>query len=288
MPLTPATLTRLDPRVPLLWRDERTLQFGLDDRVRIAADAAWVELLLSRMRAGFRRNAFDVIAHSVGAPRAEARALLQRVEGLLVDDATASRPARVETIGVSDVRADHRMREALEDEQVLLADASVPGAVAVVLVQGAAAAVQFAGFLRDDIAHLPVSFRHGEVLVGPLVIPGRSPCLACRDAGDVQRDPAWPLLHAQLVGRAGGIVPASLIGPAAAVVAELLGGPPEKAAAEIRISGDGSRERRQVSFHAGCRCRGPSSPSLRGISTAPVPLALRTGPTTATVCAQRA
>lgn len=288
MPLSPSTLTRLDPDVPLLWRDERTLQFGLDGALRIAADAAWVEILLSRMRTGFRRSAFDVIAHGAGAPWDEARALLQSVGPLLVDDPAPMRPVRVETIGITDTRADHRMREALQDEGLPLTDESVRDAVAVVLVQGAAAAVQFATFLRDDVAHLPVSFLHREVTVGPLVIPGASPCLACRDAHDVDRDPAWPLLHAQLVGGAGRPVAASRIGLAAAAVADLLGAPAGADAAELRISADGSRVSRPVTFHEGCRCRALWSPSRPGNETAPVPLVPRTSPTTATACARRA
>lgn len=92
-PLTPRILTRLDPDVPLLWRDGETLQIGLEGTLRIAASAPWVELLVGRMAAGFRRGAFDVVAHSVGAPRAEARMLLTRLEPLLVDDAPPPRSA---------------------------------------------------------------------------------------------------------------------------------------------------------------------------------------------------
>ncbi|NKF33960.1 hypothetical protein HER21_46885, partial [Pseudomonas sp. BGM005] len=75
-PLTPKVLTRIDPEVPLLWRDGETLQIGIEGTLRIPASAPWVELLVGRMATGFRRGAFDVVAHSVGAPRREARLLL--------------------------------------------------------------------------------------------------------------------------------------------------------------------------------------------------------------------
>jgi len=39
--------------------------------------------------------------------------------------------------------------------------------------------------------------------VGPLVLPGRSACLRCLDLTRAERDPAWPLILAQLAGHAG-------------------------------------------------------------------------------------
>jgi bacteriocin biosynthesis cyclodehydratase domain-containing protein len=35
-------------------------------------------------------------------------------------------------------------------------------------------------------------------VVGPLVLPGRSACLRCLDLARAERDPAWPLILAQL------------------------------------------------------------------------------------------
>lgn len=279
MPLTPPTLTRLDPREPLLWRDERTLQLGVVEGLRIPADEPWVELLLSRLRSGFRRSAFDVIAHGVGAPRQDARTLLARIEHLLIDDPAATRPAWVETIGITDGRGAYRAREALADEGIALVDRSVRDAVGVVLVQGAAAAVQFARYLRDDVPHLPIAFEPGHVTVGPLVLPGESPCLACRDAADADRDPAWPLLHAQMIGRGPVLLRAAQVAEGALLASRLLaaGGGGEM----VRVSADGSRARRAVTFHEGCRCRAPSSPSQPGTATVP---ALLAPPTVTTRC----
>ena len=286
MPLTPPTLTRLDPSTPVLWRDERTLQLGADDGLRIAADAPWVEMLLSRLRSGFRRGAFDVIAHGVGAPHQDARMLLARIEHLLIDDPTPTRPAWVETLGVTDGRAAPRTRDVLEDEGIVLVDRSVRGAVGVILVQGAAAAVQFARYLREDFPHLPVAFEPGRVTAGPLVVPGDSPCLACRDADDADCDPAWPLLHAQLIGRGPAVLRAAQVAEGALAAARLL------AAGDggeiVRVSADGSRARRAVTFHEGCRCRAPSSPSPPGTATVPALLDLPTATTRCPGFARRA
>ncbi|MFJ6531910.1 hypothetical protein [Microbacterium sp. NPDC091662] len=190
MPLTPPLLTRLHPGSPLLWRDEHTLQLGDDGGLRIDAEDAWVEPLLSRLRSGFRRGSFDVIAHAVGAPRDASRALLKRLDPLLLDDVAPARPAWVESIGITDDRSEYRMREALTDEGITLVDLGRRPGVGIVLVNGAAAALQFARYLREDTAHLPVSFEPGRVTVGPLVMPGATACLACRDAHARELDPA--------------------------------------------------------------------------------------------------
>ena len=100
-PLTPPTLTRLDPRY-LLWRDERTVQFGLDGAVRPQVDEPWVERLLQRLSAGIRSGSFDVVAHGLGAPRGGAADARDAASG------AGEGPAR-SAAGV-DRRPEHRRR----------------------------------------------------------------------------------------------------------------------------------------------------------------------------------
>ncbi|MDF2507673.1 MAG: hypothetical protein K0Q52_1532 [Microbacterium sp.] len=288
MPLTPPTLTLLDPSAPLLWRDEHTLQLGDDDALLIDADAAWVELLLSRLRTGFRRGSFDMIAHTAGAPRDAARALLARLEPVLLDEAAAPRPAWVESIGIDDGRTEYRIREALIDEGVPLVDHGRRPGVGVVLVRGAAAALQFAHHLREDTPHLPVSFEPGRVTIGPLVTPGASACLACRDAHATDHDPAWPLLHTQMIGRDPGPIRAAQVAEAGRLAALLLAADGSTDGRMVRVSADGSRVWHSVTFHEECRCRGPLSPSQQGTSTEHVPPVLPISTRTGTAFARRA
>ena len=58
-----------------------------------------------------------------------------------------------------------------------------------------------ASLMRDQIPHLAVSADEAIGVVGPLVIPGRTACLRCLDLTRAERDPAWPLILAQLEGR---------------------------------------------------------------------------------------
>jgi hypothetical protein len=53
---------------------------------------------------------------------------------------------------------------------------------------------------RDQVPHLVASASEAIGVVGPLVLPGRSACLRCLDLTRAERDPAWPLILAQLAG----------------------------------------------------------------------------------------
>jgi hypothetical protein len=59
-----------------------------------------------------------------------------------------------------------------------------------------------ASLMRELIPHLAASADEAIGIVGPLVIPGRTACLRCMDLTRSERDPAWPLILAQLAGRA--------------------------------------------------------------------------------------
>jgi len=65
-----------------------------------------------------------------------------------------------------------------------------------------------ATLVRRLVPHLAVSASEAIGVVGPLVLPGRSACLRCLDLARAERDPAWPIILAQLAGRAGADPPA--------------------------------------------------------------------------------
>lgn len=273
-PRSTTTITRLDARYPLLWRDARTVQFGLEGVVSIDVDRPWVEPLLMRLRSGIRINAFDVVAHETGAPRGAARELLQALRPVLVSDPAPAPPVAVEGVNIADGRTPTRMRQALADEGIAVTGAPATGVVAVVVIEGAAAALQLAPYLREDRAHLPIAFEQEAATIGPLVVPGRTPCLSCRDEHERLRDPAWPMLHAQLVGRPARITPAR-IAHAAGLAARVLRADAAQTGLMVRISPDGRHAWQSVRHHEGCPCLDPSSRSRPGNETAPAPLVPR-------------
>jgi bacteriocin biosynthesis cyclodehydratase domain-containing protein len=112
------------------------------------------------------------------------------------------------------------------------------------------------------LAHLAVSVRDGTVVVGPLVRPGRTPCLNCLDLHRVDRDPAWPVVAAQLHTGPDATEPlavtTALTGAAyaaAEVLAHIDGGRPTTLGATVEIHGPGRAVRRRWTQHPRCGCR---------------------------------
>src|ERR1700758_133453 len=73
----------------------------------------------------------------------------------------------------------------------------------------------------QGVAHLPVRVRDGTGLVGPLVIPGVTSCLACADLHRSDRDAAWPVIAAQLRDTVGVADRATLLATAALALSQI-------------------------------------------------------------------
>jgi len=56
--------------------------------------------------------------------------------------------------------------------------------------------------VSHGVPHLAASASEAIGVVGPLVLPGHSACLRCLDLARTERDPAWPLILAQLASQA--------------------------------------------------------------------------------------
>jgi bacteriocin biosynthesis cyclodehydratase domain-containing protein len=93
--------------------------------------------------------------------------------------------------------ADAVRRGAPEVQTGQLAAYRLPNLVVIATTQPVdtdlAAALQCAG-----LPHLVVGVRETTAVIGPLVLPGQTTCLRCADLHRADRDPAWPLLAAQL------------------------------------------------------------------------------------------
>ena len=116
---------------------------------------------------------------------------------------------------------------------------------------------------RHGISHLPVVLDEDRVRVGPVVIPGLTPCMTCHDLNRADWDHAWPALLPQL-GRStwsvAPLLPAPLAYAAAAEVGmEVLAvaaGQRPRTAGQVLAVGPAHDERAAwpVAFHHGCAC----------------------------------
>jgi bacteriocin biosynthesis cyclodehydratase domain-containing protein len=144
---------------------------------------------------------------------------------------------------------------------VVLTDALLPEPVLL-------AALQAAG-----TAHLPVRLRDGAGVVGPLVLPGRTACLRCLELHRRAREPAWPGVAAQLVGRSGRGDPACALATAALGTAQALAaldglageGGPVLLDATLEVEPRaGTLLRRPWPAHPDCGCGAAPAPGAGG------------------------
>jgi bacteriocin biosynthesis cyclodehydratase domain-containing protein len=132
---------------------------------------------------------------------------------------------------------------------------------AVLVGDAAPATLTALAYSRRRLPHLAVTVRDATVVVGPLVRPGQSPCLNCLDLHRRDRDPAWPVLAAQLhtgpdtpTALAATTVLASAAFAAEEVLTHIDGGRPTTLGATVEITGPGQDRRRRWTQHPRCGC----------------------------------
>ncbi len=141
-----------------------------------------------------------------------------------------------------------------------------PPALVVLVERHVADPVRHRELLGEDVPHLSVLVREASALVGPLVRPGRGPCLRCVELHRADADERWPAVAAQLVATrtplVGGeevTVAAIASGLAAAHVLAYLDGRgdmPLGTAEEVRVP-DVLPRRLTWGTHPECGCTAP-------------------------------
>ena len=189
---------------------------------------------------------------------------------VLLDDERAVRPPDVGAAGYrwSDVGLPREQAAARVLRDVCPAvEVDRPAAPDVLVVVEGAAAHPARGerLVSLGVTHLSVVVREADTLVGPLVVPGRGPCLRCLDLHRADRDAAWPLLLSQLVGGdpvEQGPVAAVAAGLAVATVLGVVDGIPPVAGRTWEIAlPDAVPRERTWHPHPRCGCGGlPDEP----------------------------
>jgi hypothetical protein len=211
-----------------------------------------VAVALACLLAGSRACRVTTVATGLVAVEDVGTGLAADDVGRSRSDAVAAAVARA--AGVPGPPAAGTARPAATD-LVVLADGPVPDPALLRAVAG---------------PHLAVAVRDGVGVVGPLVLPGRTPCLGCDDRARAAADPAWPAVAAQL-GRCRPAVAPALAGATAALAAEQVlaalrvgePAPPVLGAVLELDPRAGSLRRRARAWHPACGCaragRGPAA-----------------------------
>lgn len=223
-----------------LWRDNETVQIGVDSRRALAISGARGAADVIRLLDGSRsREEIVAEASRRGVPAlvAERVLTLLTVAGVVIDfpaEALRSMPFELRLQLAPVLAAASLASEDADGGIRLLARRSATvirirgsGLIADLIVDlltrsGVAASVadteqpmgdrapdltvlvghrppeQVADLMRERFAHLAVCASEAIGVVGPLVQPGRTACLRCLDLARAERDPAWPLILAQL------------------------------------------------------------------------------------------
>ena len=284
-------MLRLDPAFPPLWRSATTLQFGADPVVVIDDPEPWQQRLIRELESGIPDAALDPTAMALGAPENAAEAFVRRIARALCPPATPRPrialqsphgfpPERLdlvaESLGAAGVDVSLITWFGAPAERV---EASAP---VVVLAHHVVEPRRAAALMSGDIPHVPLVFTGSGAEIGPFVVPGRTPCLACLAAHRCDADPAWPLLVAQLLGRPAPAASRAMVAEASFVTARLISEAGRQRPRSLTLRADSlHRSMRAHRPHAECRCR-----SLAGIATAAAPAFLAT--TTSTELARPA
>jgi hypothetical protein len=289
-------MIRLDPHVPMLWRSPSCVQVGVDPRLVVLDDLSIAdEHVLAALVDGATRASLEATASATGGSPEAVAGLLARLRPVLTQT-TRIRPQRLLVDGGRSPAAARIM--------TLLSAAGRPAELAanperqrdrvvLLVADHALEPARSSRWLAVDARHLPVVFGDQAITVGPLVLPGLTPCIRCTDEYRIDADPAWPTLAAELLGREPSATTsdAGCLLQTAGVVARLLehltsGEATGLESASIRIDAvTGAVSRRTWTWHDRCACRRASllsPPSTRPrTATRDVPRIATAGPTTA-------
>ena len=261
--------------------DEQALGLG-----RLAPDVASFALLPppgTPAQKLHRRQAASVVVHGAGRIGATVATLLAAagVGNIHVVDRGSVNPADPAPAGLAVGDIDRPKAVAIVDAIRRSAPEVRTGRPApdqppnlVVLADGRPADVDLLAALHASrLPHLAVGIRETTAIVGPLVRPGTTSCLRCADLHRTERDPAWPLVAAQLANlrrrsnEPCDIVLATLAGTVAVLqcLSHLDGVVPATAGATLELALPDWRLRRRTWLpHPRCGCLAATDPCSPG------------------------
>jgi bacteriocin biosynthesis cyclodehydratase domain-containing protein len=238
---------------------------GLDraESDRLGPDLASLSLVHGRRAAQAlqARHGSRVVVHGAGRVGAPLAALLAAA-GVGTVDVRDSGAVRVSDTGVGGVTVTDLGRtraEAVNGRLRSLGSARHP---ALVVLTDDGAETSAALLQQSGTPHLIARVEEQLGVVGPLVLPGSTPCLRCLELVRTQLDPGWPALAAQLSRPArspaacDGVLAVAVAAQAALQALQLLdGGSPDSIGGTLELELPGWRWRRRTwPQHPGCPC----------------------------------
>lgn len=253
---------------PLLWRTPHSLQVGVD-HPRLVVDSVddHAAPLVHALQDGISEDGYELLRRQRGVSKDSALHLLNQLSPAFVDD---EKPQTVSCAVYGTSNATPLFARQLEHLGVTVTRvnsvddlASHPGVV-----------ILLADYLLDpqwlhtlpsgDRPHVPVVFSDLTVSAGPLIIPGHTPCLSCRELTIRDEEPEWLNLGSQLWSTPSPHADPKGASVAAVLAAELLSvvrpaSAPLDTSEPFQLRWEeqsGLVYRDHVTFHPQCHCRG--------------------------------
>ena len=208
---------RLPPGVPIVWRSPTELQLGgVTARAVIMSPSTATERFLEALRSPGTLEQFHARGARLGLAGAEVRALLDSVSPILETAPVSPRKrspraaraggGRPPVVLVRGTAAGDDLAEHIAALNCTVrgarADYQPPRPAEIGLVVDCADYVlpprRYTPLMADDVPHLAVIPDDLGATVGPLVVPGLTPCARCDDLHRLDADLSWAAIATQL------------------------------------------------------------------------------------------
>jgi hypothetical protein len=183
---------RIDPSIPVVWRDSDTVQFGLDPVYGRLGPLGNVQARgIAELIRGTSLNRLASVLGGVPA----ARELIASCGDVFQQPPRATLP-RLAVVGVVPGRDIIARTWAGATQSTVVAESSHDLAGAdvdfVILVSHfVVSPIDIQPWLGRDINHCAIVFGESSVRVGPVVVPGNSACIRCVELTHVDSDATW-------------------------------------------------------------------------------------------------
>lgn len=272
---------RLPENIPVTWSSSNTVRIGGAHLAREFPDHPAVHSMLRSLQYGATREALEQIARSSGLEDASATRIVDAFLEVcipVVPADSARRSVLVRTVPAAlelarlvakeFARRGHRTAVTGSDNAEHLEDADLAVEIADFVIPPR----RYLPLVSADLPHLAVVRDADGLQVGPLVVPGRTPCLRCQDLRRLTEQASWAAVATQLAtARAArlreeiawiGALQAGIAGERflAAAVDRRSGLPGTTAlSASAQFIDAATAEIRPLpqDFHDGCGCRAP-------------------------------
>lgn len=217
-------LVALDPMFPLCWESTETLRIGFDRaEVRLHTPTPAVQRFVDKLRTGVRPGDLDSVARRSGLPPDEQESLMHQLKPVLVPLLSSPTLPRQEGTSLAQFAVfgegsfAREVRRRFELAGVALATEGKTPDFAVLVEQFVETTSRAQTLLSDDVPHLLVRATDRHLFLGPLVLPGGMPCLACLELHSLEKEPSLHILTAQLANE----TPSAATAPSIDLVSQL-------------------------------------------------------------------